>query len=80
MHLNLDKYVLPDIDSNVNVPSGEYELMGAICIEGRKITKFEYYTLIHKKLRKSKQKKWFKFNPDDYVIENMGDLTTDHYP
>ena len=80
MKLCIDKYVLPSIDSDLTVPTGDYELFGIICIEGKKITKFNYYSLVCKMLKHSKQKRWFRYYPDDYIVEEMNELTPNHYP
>ena len=47
--VNIDKYILPSVDSNKEVPEGNYKLIAAICIDGKKDTKFTYYSLVLKK-------------------------------
>jgi hypothetical protein len=49
LKINVDKYVLPSIDSKKEIPNGDYRLIAAICIDGKRNSKFKYYSLVLKK-------------------------------
>ena len=49
LKINIDPYILPSIDSKKEIPVGDYKLIAAICIDGKRNTKFKYYSLVLKK-------------------------------
>jgi len=48
LHINVDKYFLLSVDSQKAVPLGDYKLIAAICIDGKRQDKFTYYSLVLK--------------------------------
>jgi hypothetical protein len=67
--VNIDKYILPSVDSAKEVPEGNYKLIAAICIDGKKDTKFKYYSLVLKEFKKFNCERWIRYNPEDAHIE-----------
>jgi ubiquitin C-terminal hydrolase len=52
LSVNIDHFILPSVDSNKEVPEGNYKLIAAICIDGKKDTKYSYYTLVLKNFQR----------------------------
>ena len=69
LSLNVDQFVLPSVDSKKEVPVGNYKLIAAICIDGRRISKFKYYTLVLKKFQKYNTEKWVKYSADGCTVD-----------
>ena len=65
LQINVDKYFLLSVDSQKAVPLGDYKLIAAICIDGKRQDKFTYYSLVLKQFQKFNQpEKWVRYNPD----------------
>jgi ubiquitin C-terminal hydrolase len=62
--LNLDNYTIMSVDSTQAKPNGDYKLIAAICIDGKRKDKFSYYALVLKKFQKFNTEKWIRYNTD----------------
>ena len=62
--LNVDDYIIMSVDSSQNTPNGDYKLIAAICIDGKRKDKFSYYSLVLKKFQNFDTEKWIRYNPD----------------